>query len=442
MNADEAMALLGVDRDTSPDAVRRAYLRACRVYRPETDPAGFQRVRAAYDLLRSFADRLEVDLSHEIVLTMPAPRAEDTSARVLSTPDPLSNHEPEASPPVRPEPTPPPPTTLVPAADAPASQARQEPLGPVESKPSTAAATTQRGPREWLLWLEGHDTDQLLDVTSLDELERCATEVGRVLSELCATGAVRSPTSLALLALTLWARGRNSSARALVAAMRREPLEAPVVGMAIWALTREIEVVGELVMDAVGPMAESLLRLDDTLFFRWFSAQGPFTREACREVLVESAPSLASRFHGILQAFTPTGNQKETATPRWLWAVVMVVVIGGFGMCRNKLPSTMRQAPEVHESAALCSVTPQACEHYEALQHALSRGDCEAGFAAWRAIDTFELRPAMRRTFAALTKACGPLPPAAKDSLRVDPLHPATAPLPNAPQGRPQGPPP
>ena len=52
MTLDEARVLLGVDASTSADEARRAYLRLVKQHRPEQDPAGFQRVREAYDLVR------------------------------------------------------------------------------------------------------------------------------------------------------------------------------------------------------------------------------------------------------------------------------------------------------------------------------------------------------------------------------------------------------
>lgn len=50
MTWDEALAVLGVTREDGRDVVRRAYLRLIRTHRPERDPEGFRRVRAAWEV--------------------------------------------------------------------------------------------------------------------------------------------------------------------------------------------------------------------------------------------------------------------------------------------------------------------------------------------------------------------------------------------------------
>lgn len=57
---DEALAVLGLEpRDLSgldPKTLRRRYLRKVKEHRPERDPKGFQRVRAAYELISSLLE--------------------------------------------------------------------------------------------------------------------------------------------------------------------------------------------------------------------------------------------------------------------------------------------------------------------------------------------------------------------------------------------------
>lgn len=50
MTLEEACEVLGVSPDDSPSVARRAYMKAVRAHSPERDPAGFQRVRSAYEL--------------------------------------------------------------------------------------------------------------------------------------------------------------------------------------------------------------------------------------------------------------------------------------------------------------------------------------------------------------------------------------------------------
>jgi hypothetical protein len=53
VTVDDALAELGVTRTTPPDEARRAYLRELKKRKPEVDPAGFQRLREAYEVVRA-----------------------------------------------------------------------------------------------------------------------------------------------------------------------------------------------------------------------------------------------------------------------------------------------------------------------------------------------------------------------------------------------------
>jgi curved DNA-binding protein CbpA len=55
-------AVLGLDEDASDAAVRAAYLGAVRAHPPDRDPAGFQRIREAYDAIRDEDRRLDLRL--------------------------------------------------------------------------------------------------------------------------------------------------------------------------------------------------------------------------------------------------------------------------------------------------------------------------------------------------------------------------------------------
>lgn len=55
LDTEKARALLGIDDAAEGQTIRRAYLRRLREFRPERDPQGFQRLRAAYELLTSEA---------------------------------------------------------------------------------------------------------------------------------------------------------------------------------------------------------------------------------------------------------------------------------------------------------------------------------------------------------------------------------------------------
>lgn len=73
-----ARELLGIEHDASPLSVKRAYLRQVKKHRPERDPEGFQRVRAAYERLR--ADDGEVPAGSPIRVSK---RQDDAPTRTL-----------------------------------------------------------------------------------------------------------------------------------------------------------------------------------------------------------------------------------------------------------------------------------------------------------------------------------------------------------------------
>jgi curved DNA-binding protein CbpA len=54
--------VLGIPRNASPEAVKRAYFSLIREHSPERDPQGFKRIRLAYDSLRDADKRSQTDL--------------------------------------------------------------------------------------------------------------------------------------------------------------------------------------------------------------------------------------------------------------------------------------------------------------------------------------------------------------------------------------------
>lgn len=71
--------VLGVARAHADDgAIRAAYLDGLRRHPPERDPEGFQRLRNAYEQIRSHRRRLAHDLFH-----LEVPTGADIAARVL-----------------------------------------------------------------------------------------------------------------------------------------------------------------------------------------------------------------------------------------------------------------------------------------------------------------------------------------------------------------------
>lgn len=100
MDVHEARAALGVSISATPEEVRRAYLRAVKQHRPETDPEGFARVRDAFELLKSFHAQAQF-LS---TLGVPVPAAASIQAKSETFSQPAI--EPCPSPGPQPEPVP------------------------------------------------------------------------------------------------------------------------------------------------------------------------------------------------------------------------------------------------------------------------------------------------------------------------------------------------
>lgn len=55
-------AVLGIQKNASPDEVKKAYFELIRKHPPEKDPQGFKRIRVAYDSLRDADKRSQTDL--------------------------------------------------------------------------------------------------------------------------------------------------------------------------------------------------------------------------------------------------------------------------------------------------------------------------------------------------------------------------------------------
>jgi curved DNA-binding protein CbpA len=58
----DPFAVLGLEETADDEAVRTAYVQALRISPPDRDPAGFRRIRAAYEALRDAESRLALRL--------------------------------------------------------------------------------------------------------------------------------------------------------------------------------------------------------------------------------------------------------------------------------------------------------------------------------------------------------------------------------------------
>ncbi|NVB36342.1 J domain-containing protein [Pseudenhygromyxa sp. WMMC2535] len=126
MSPDEARAILDVDAHTDARTLKRAYLRKIKKAKPERDPEGFQRLRAAYELLESWREDSEWDARDEWDEPSALSRSGETNADFLaalpSSAAPSANEAPILDPPLPQAEAPPSPRdqlwTLVEAIDA------------------------------------------------------------------------------------------------------------------------------------------------------------------------------------------------------------------------------------------------------------------------------------------------------------------------------------
>lgn len=104
MTLDEALGELGVDREAGAPEVRKAYLRLLKTRKPDVDPEGFMRLRAAYELATEAMERGFAG----VVTTVP-PRVEEARAASAFEADSTSPPEPAGADevvPREPEPVP------------------------------------------------------------------------------------------------------------------------------------------------------------------------------------------------------------------------------------------------------------------------------------------------------------------------------------------------
>lgn len=386
MNTSDARALLGVDPEAGPEAIRRAYLRACKKHRPETDPAGFLRVRAAYELLsHTLSMRAEAEVFEPIGHP---PRAEPVRSKPeVEAPDPLAS-----------------PSTSEPST------------APPHVEPPLTATPTSPGTRDlhdWLLWLDERlHPEALIDKADPDGLEQCALAITHGLTSpgpLGHLGHIEPP--FMLLALALWARGRDATARGLIAALMREPRVATGTSAPLWALVRELEGLRD-VPGMVGPIAECLLRDHDGPLVRWLSKQESNDRYASRAELERSAPNLTGRFLSTLMTYAPLGvdDVGSGGMPPWLYAIVILVLIGVVGALNRPWKKHLEVPAPVDERGIICLGTRDTCETYDELHRAVQRGDCDLAIAKLRTLESQVPARPLPVTRALVVGHCGPVP--------------------------------
>lgn len=228
MTLDEAFAELGLDPDAGSDGARRAYLRLLKTRKPETDPEGFMRLRAAYELVKADLPFFEAFRAREpaarVVEETPAPVVEPLAAPE----EPLVAIE---EPPVAPEE----PLAAVeePLAAIPALPAQ------VDSAPDEGEAPVDRG-----------DVDVMEALLARSAYEGAATQALLILESATHRLDQRDPPVLSCLRLMLGlhrisepekAREVSTAFKAWLAATGKESTQIRGHAAVLWTLVRELD---------------------------------------------------------------------------------------------------------------------------------------------------------------------------------------------------------
>jgi hypothetical protein len=325
---EEAFAELGIDRDAGSDGARRAYLRLLKTRKPETDPEGFMRLRAAYELVKEILPRLE------------AFRAREPAA-----------------------PTPP----EVVAAVEPAPAVIDAPPAAVEAAPAV---------------VDPGSAGEMAFLIARGEYAGAADQALFLLA--AATLRLRPPDppvdSLLRLMLTLHgnalapkAREVSSAFKVWLAATGKESTHIHDETAVLWTLVRELDALKKgLPTRLRSVIARAALAGDLSqaqTVFKYFWLAQPAEAEAVGALLRRKAPVIAAALADLLEPpprpvappprpRQPAGERVE-GTAKWLWYAPLVIgLLQVFSMLGKSANSAPIQAPTVYQTRPPTYPTP------------------------------------------------------------------------------------
>lgn len=294
MTFDDALQVLGIDGTASRKAARRAYLKLVKVHKPDRDPEGFQRVRAAFELIDQQIEwRQAWDLSAE-----DAAGADDDSP--LADPAPPEAVAPNGAPDDSHEIDAPPPPDLLPLDPLPVDALLFE--DPADHAP---ALTPEECPQTLM--------GQAYAAARAGDAERAEADAMRAFALAREALGAAPPTAYDALhvCLLLYAQGHPAAARTVGAAfaqwLRDSGVEREVMGT--WMAGRLAVVHSLLALpETVHPepldiIASGMLDEDFDIpqALVTFAQDKPFASIDLREAMEQHAPNLAEAWGDALR---------------------------------------------------------------------------------------------------------------------------------------------
>lgn len=367
MNRAEAVRLLELEEPLDARTVRKAYLRAVKRHRPETDPEGFQRVREAFDLLKRQVGRARRAPS------APSVRAPMT-AHVLR-PSPYPQPPPVDAPPA-PEPPPdelPEPSAWVPPTPADHRAWTVEPLPPPVVSADTLLELAQ----------EQADVD---GPSALDSLSRALQALERAPST--ATRPLQVLTPVLLLHRAGHARDAIEGWQLVQRWVERSGTgtRLPQAVAARFLLTGELSSLPTTFpIDLRRRLATAILDNDllavvpDLVSFQ---RQQPLAAQQAAEAL-QHTQNLAGLYVELLAPPQPEPEPDPEPTRRpvvgWIWllAIVIGIVLAWMGNQGQRTRAIVTRTPaEQVPVLLLCAQRAEACGPLTDLERTLSRHQC------------------------------------------------------------------
>lgn len=332
MTLEEAFAELGIDAGAGSDGARRAYLRLLKTRKPETDPEGFMRLRAAYELVKADLSLFEAFRAREpaapylsiTAIEAPAAAVEEPPAVVVETAPVVEVVEE-------------PPATAEPAVAA------VEPAVAAVEPPAVSEASAEDTEAQ----VDPGDVDLMEALVARSAYQKAATQALLILAAATHRLDQRDPPVLLLLRLMLGlhriselekAREVSKAFKAWLAATGKESTQIRGHAAVLWTLVRELDGMKKGLPDSVRTAIALAVLAGDlteaTPDLARFRRKQPSAAEAAGGLLRRKAPVIAAALASTLdppdevaapRARTPA-YQRSEGSKKGFWFLPMLAL--------------------------------------------------------------------------------------------------------------------